>query len=181
MSEGRLLRASEFLGILFIVFAGSLLHFTYQMSGGNPVVAVFSAVNESLWEHLKLAFWPATLLAAAQYARLRKAYPLLLLGKTVGILSMPLIIIAGYYSYTLFVPHNLAADIGLFVASVVAGQAISYRIVSKTRDKAPKAWYSTTALAIVAMASLFAIFTFNPPQIELFRDPVTGGFGPSLR
>ncbi|MCS7145359.1 MAG: DUF6512 family protein [Nitrososphaerota archaeon] len=178
--EKRLLRTSELLGIPFIVFAGSLLHFTYQMSGGNPVVAVFSAVNESLWEHLKLAFWPATILAAAQYFRLRKAYPALLLGKTVGILSMPLIIVAGFYGYTLFIPHNLAADIGLFIASVIAGQAISYRIISKTGGESPKAWHSATGLALVAMAALFAVFTFNPPQIELFRDPVTGGFGPHL-
>lgn len=32
---------------LFISVLGVLLHFTYEWSGDNPIVALFSAVNES--------------------------------------------------------------------------------------------------------------------------------------
>jgi len=46
----------ELLGIVFIVLVGSALHFTFELSGDNPLVGVFSAVNESVWEHLKLGF-----------------------------------------------------------------------------------------------------------------------------
>ncbi|MEM3021819.1 MAG: DUF6512 family protein, partial [Candidatus Caldarchaeum sp.] len=70
----RILKQTEVGGFFFIVFAGSLLHFTYELSGGNMVVALFSAVNESVWEHLKLPFFPALALTVYQYARIRKTY-----------------------------------------------------------------------------------------------------------
>lgn len=43
---------------IFISILGVLLHFTYEWSGDNPAVGLFSAVNESTWEHLKLIFFP---------------------------------------------------------------------------------------------------------------------------
>ena len=46
----------ELAGIVFIVFLGSFLHFTFELSGNNPVVALFSAVNESVWEHFEIGF-----------------------------------------------------------------------------------------------------------------------------
>ena len=49
----------ELAGIVFIVIIGSMLHFTFELFGHQSVVGVFSAVNESMWEHLKLGFWPA--------------------------------------------------------------------------------------------------------------------------
>ena len=45
-------------GILFTIALGTLLHFTYDISGNSDFVAIFSAVNESTWEHLKLLFFP---------------------------------------------------------------------------------------------------------------------------
>ncbi|MCQ5120584.1 DUF6512 family protein, partial [Coprococcus eutactus] len=43
-------------------FLGVLIHFTYDRSGVNPAIGLFSAVNESSWEHLKLIFFPLLLL-----------------------------------------------------------------------------------------------------------------------
>ena len=48
-------------GILFTLIIGTLLHFTYEWSGENPFVALYSPVNESVWEHLKLLFFPVLL------------------------------------------------------------------------------------------------------------------------
>ena len=48
-------------GILFTLIIGTLLHFTYGWSGENPFVALYSPVNESVWEHLKLLFFPVLL------------------------------------------------------------------------------------------------------------------------
>ena len=47
---------------IFISVLGVLLHFTYEWFGDNAVVGLFSAVNESTWEHLKLLFFPIMLL-----------------------------------------------------------------------------------------------------------------------
>ena len=71
-SMNRRIFAYELAGIVFIIFLGSLLHFTFEFSGGNPVVGVFSAVNESIWEHLKLAFWPTILFALIELVPLKR-------------------------------------------------------------------------------------------------------------
>jgi len=62
----------ELIGIVFIVFVRSALHFTFDLSGRNPFAGIFSAVNESVWEHLKLSFWPALLYVIIEYRYLKK-------------------------------------------------------------------------------------------------------------
>ena len=52
------IRTWHIIGAAFTAFIGTLLHFAYEWSGFNPVFAVFGAVNESVWEHLKLLFFP---------------------------------------------------------------------------------------------------------------------------
>ena len=52
---------------IFISILGVLLHFTYEWSGDNPAVGLFSAVNESTWEHLKLIFFPMLLLTLIEF------------------------------------------------------------------------------------------------------------------
>ena len=48
----------ELAGAVFMVVLGSALHFLFDLAGGWPTLALIAAVNESIWEHLKLAFWP---------------------------------------------------------------------------------------------------------------------------
>ena len=49
--------------VLVCLVLGTLLHFTYEWSGEDKIVAIYSAVNESTWEHLKLVFYPMTIMA----------------------------------------------------------------------------------------------------------------------
>ena len=53
-------------GFLFTVTAGTALHFLYAWSGQRSWAAVFSAVNESVWEHMKLLYVPLFLLSMVQ-------------------------------------------------------------------------------------------------------------------
>ena len=54
-------------GFLFTSVTGTLLHFLFDWTGGNVLAAVFSAVNESIWEHMKLLFCPMLLFALVEY------------------------------------------------------------------------------------------------------------------
>ena len=63
--------AWEALGFFFILGMGALLHVVYVWSGNSPFVAPFAAVNESVWEQLKLAFWPAALWTLCERAPLK--------------------------------------------------------------------------------------------------------------
>lgn len=48
-------------GFLFTSVLGTLSHFFYDWSGRNPLAALISPVNESIWEHMKLLFFPSLL------------------------------------------------------------------------------------------------------------------------
>jgi Family of unknown function (DUF6512) len=166
----------ELTGIIFIVVLGTVLHFAFEWSGGWAPLGAIAAVNESVWEHLKLGFWPALIYAALEYGRFGKSASNFLFAKTVGIYLMPITIVILYYVYTAILGHGLlAVDIAIFVLAVIVGQLVSYRLLMASPLSG---WLSRFApVALVVLGVLFILFTFYPPHNPLFRDPVTGGYG----
>jgi hypothetical protein len=166
----------EIAGIIFIVVLGTVLHFVFEWSGRAIPVAPIAAVNESVWEHLKLGFWPALVYAAWEYSRFGKSAKNFYLAKTLGIYLIPITIVVLFYSYTAILGHDLLiADILIFVVAVIIGQLVSYKLlmVSPLPEKINR--FAPIALAVLGI--LFVLFTFYPPHLPLFRDPVTGGYG----
>ena len=166
----------ELVGIVFIIIFGSILHFTFEWSGGNAVFGVFSAVNESVWEHLKLGFWPAIVFALVEFKYLRKETNNFMFAKTIGVYLIPITIVVIFYSYTAIIRESvLVIDILSFVLAVVVGQLVSYRLLTGKRLPYNLDLVSLIALTLLGLA--FVIFTLYPPQLGLFQDPITGGYG----
>jgi hypothetical protein len=166
----------ELSGAVFIIILGSLLHFTFELSGYQPIVGAFSAVNESVWEHLKLAFWPALFFSLIDFLPLRHDVNNFVFAKTAGVYLMVAIIPAIFYTYTTLTGEsNLAVDVGSFVLAVVLGQLLGYKLL--TIRQLPR-WVKWVSLVFyVLLAVLFVVFTFYPPQVPIFFDPVSGGYG----
>jgi hypothetical protein len=174
--ERKLAFGYELAGIVFIVIIGTILHFTFEFSGNQPVVGVFSAVNESVWEHLKLGFWPALVWALIEYRYIKKSTNNFLFAKTVGIYLIPIIIPILFYSYTAVLGESvLVIDILTFVISVIVGQFVSYKLL--TYRELPDMLNKISLVALVLLGVAFVLFTFYPPHLPLFRDPVTGEYG----
>ena len=166
----------ELLGVLFISLLGGLLHFTYELFGYNPIVGVFSAVNESVWEHLKLGFWPIVLLTIIEYWRMRKQSNNFFLAKTASAYAIIFVIPTIFYSYTSITGESIfLIDILSFIIAVIIGQFLSYKILNyKQLPKASK-WISLVALIVLGI--LFVVFTFYPPTLTPFQDPISGEYG----
>jgi hypothetical protein len=163
-------------GMAFIIVLGSVLHFAFEWSGGALPVAWIAAVNESVWEHLKLGFWPALVYAAVEYGRFGKAANNFPFAKTLGICLIPITIVVLYYAYTAILGHGLLeVDIAIFVVAVVIGQLVSYKLL--TASPSSERLNRFAPIALVVLAILFVLFTFYPPHLPLFRDSVTGGYG----
>jgi len=175
LSEKRSIFWYELVGMILIIILGSMLHFTFELSGNQPIVGVFSAVNESVWEHLKIAFWPALLYLIFEYRYLYKKSNNFFLAKTLGIYSIMIIIPVIFYSYTIFFEENLIIDIGSFILAIIIGQLISYKLL--TFKKLSKSLELISLVALVILALAFVVFTFYPPQVQLFQDPNTGDYG----
>ena len=163
-------------GIAFIVVLGSVLHFVFEWSGDAIPIAPIAAVNESIWEHLKLGFWPALVFAALEYSRFGKSANNFPFAKTLGIYLIPITIVVLYYAYTAILGQGLlVVDIAIFVVAVVVGQLVSYKLL--TASPLPERLNRFAPIALAVLGILFVLFTFYPPQFPLFRDPVSGGYG----
>ena len=69
------LKKSTLGGILWTLMIGTLSHFFYQWSGENFFVGLLSPVNETIWEHLKLLFFPALFYMLGEKVWLEERYP----------------------------------------------------------------------------------------------------------
>ena len=157
-------------GFFFIGLIGAALHFTFELSNfSNMVVAFFSAVNESTWEHLKMVFWPGVIFSLIEYSYIRDQVNNFLVAKAVSLFVMPLIIVIGWYGYTPFTQRSIfQLDLLLFYVAVLLGQIISYKIL--TRDALSKRAVTLSAAGLFVMLIAFSTFTFYPPEIFLFEN-----------
>ncbi len=109
-------------GLVFTlaVLGGAALHFLYDV-WPNPLTAVLAPVNESVWEHLKLLYWPF-LAAAFVLARGADDARGRWCGLLVGLLAAPLLLLGAYYPLRYgFGVHGLWLDLLLYVLAMGAG------------------------------------------------------------
>ncbi len=165
----------EFTGIVFIVLAGGLLHFVFELSGEWRPIAIIAAVNESVWEHLKLAFWPALIYFIIEMFYIRKSSNNFYFAKALGILLMPVTIAVLFYVYTAFMEDMLAIDLIIFVIAVIIGQMTSYKLI-KMRAL-PPCLDSLGITLLLLMTIAFSTLTYFAPGMAIFKDPVSGGYG----
>ena len=121
-------------------------------------------------------FLPALVYAILEYIRFGKSANNFSLAKTLGIYLIPITIVVLYYSYTAILGRGLLmVDIAIFVEAVIVGQLVSYKLLSAS--PLPERVNRLAPIALAILGILFVLFTFNPPQLPLFRESVTGAYG----
>jgi hypothetical protein len=166
----------ELAGVVPIVLAGSVLHFAFDWSGGWRPLALIAAVNESVWEHMKLAFWPALAWAALSTWFRRSACPGYWFAKAIGLLVVPVVISVLYYGYKAILGHNLLAlDIGIFVVAILLGQLSTVLILRIALERGPAR--ALGRLLMVLQIGAYSLFTYLPPALPLFEETRSGLYG----
>lgn len=170
-------RAVCAVGFLFCCALGAVSHFFYEWSGEAVAAGIFFPANESVWEHMKLVFFPF-----AVYFALALPLAPRLGGRTFGAFAGTYVAAAVlpcvFYTYTAFTGRAvLGADITTFVAGTAAGMLTAYRAFTRT-GKSRAAWV-VGAAGIAVMVTLWLTLTLCAPDFFLFTDPVTGGRGMS--
>ncbi len=165
----------QLMGFAVTSLGGTLLHFLYDWTGESLLFAPISGVNESTWEHMKLLFFPMFIFAIVQSFFFRERgdfWCVKLKGIFLGLVLIPVI----FYTYNGAIGKSPDwLNIAIFFISA----AVSY--IYETRQfnnkttvcKSPK--IAVAALCVIAI--LFVIFTFAPPMIGIFKDPLTGNYG----
>ena len=164
----------QFLGFGVTSIGGTVLHFMYDWLQEAVWIAPFSGVNESTFEHMKLLFWPIFLFAIVQrfFFRENEAFWCIKLrGILLGLSLIPVL----FYTYNGVVGRSPDwINIAIFFISA----AIAYLYETSLWKKEPRCPCPKLAqVALLVIALLFGIFTFYPPQLGIFQDPLTGTYG----
>ncbi|MBR5153155.1 MAG: hypothetical protein IKW60_06500 [Clostridia bacterium] len=161
-------------GVLFTGICGVILHFLFAWTNQCALVAPFSAVNESIWEHMKLLFFPMLLFAMAEsryHAReILNFWCIKLVGTVFGVVSIPVLY------YTLNGAFGTMPDwvnIAIFFVAALASFGMETRMF---RNGAP-CFFRGAGWAFLLLAVLFAVWTFLPPLFPLFKDPIANTYG----
>jgi hypothetical protein len=164
--------------ILFIVSAP--MHFIFEFTGKLAIMGAVAPVNESPWEHLKLAFYPILVWWIIYYFRGRKAERFStekwIAATAVAATSAPLITIIFFYSYTgAFGVESLFIDILSILLAMAAAQYLGFHIYKYANPSKFAAYVSLGV--IITLVFMFVLFTFLPLHIPLFMDKNTAGYG----
>jgi hypothetical protein len=168
-------KETAILGFFFISIIGTLSHFVYEWAGNNNIVGAFTAVNESTWEHLKIAIIPAfiwlviTLITSKE---INNFFIANLLSFLVIMISILLI----FYGYKAILQKDvLILDILSFYIAIGLGQFVSYKIMNYTELPI---WLNIVSIILLTLLFLsFILFTYHPPKMEIFRNPIDDSYG----
>ncbi len=163
-------------GFLFTSILGTFLHFLFDLSGQNVIAAIFSAVNESIWEHMKLIYYPMLLFALIEFQFWGKDHKEFWCIKLAGILLGLTLIPMLYYTYTgIFGVSVDWLNITIFFLSA----GVAFGVENKLFQRENRCCLSSqmSFIIICMIGVVFTLLTFYILQIPFFKDPVTGYYG----
>lgn len=163
------------ISFFIISILGTLLHFTHNWFKEGFLLHIFSALNESTWEHMKLLLLPTLLVVVFQtfafngrYANTNSATFVLLF---VQLFSVPLI----YEPLRIiFKKVHFLVTIAIFQISIVLGLIAEYFVLKHSLLIFNE---MVAGILVLVLVFLFGLFTYYQPRFFLFRDPVSGKYG----
>ena len=165
----------QILGFVVSVLCGVLLHFLYEWTNESILVAPFTGVNESTWEHMKLLFIPMFTFAIVQSFFFRKYsdfWGVKFKGILLGVLLMPIL----YYLYNGVIGKSSDwINIAIFVISAGAAYIYEYKLMYKENKSVPNK--KTSVILLIFIFGLFVLFTFMPLKLNIFLDQTTNTYG----
>ena len=118
-----------------------------------------------------MLFFPMLLFCVFESVLLRKRYPDLFFAGAAGILTGLLLIPTIFYTYSGILGKTCAAaDIVLFYVSILCGFLVRHRLAGQKRRPGISRWI--LGAAILALAAAFFAFTWNPPGLGIFENPL---------
>jgi hypothetical protein len=163
------------LWILITILIGTFWHFVYQLSGDNFLVGLIAPINESVWEHLKIVFFPFIIVSIVAYLKLKPRKNCFWLGILTGSIVGMLIVFFSYYLYTLFLSDALIIDILIYIASIIVAMYIAWWFNINIKSNKKIELVSVLGLAVIAVALIY--LTIKTPRLKPFIEDSSGQYG----
>lgn len=153
-----------FLAFVLTALAGSALHFGFALCP-SPLVGLFCPVSESVWEHLKLLYWP---FLAAGFVLNRKAENAQAAwsGTLTGLLFMPAFLLGVYYT----LESGFAFTAGwLNISLYVLSLALGFYLSAKLSRSGALSWLCGVLVILAGLyGAALILFTMAPPPLPIF-------------
>lgn len=161
-------RTRNILRYLFVVLLGVFLHFAYELSGENPIVGLFSLVSESVWEHLKLVFYPMLVLTLWDMFTNQRNNLCFLPARTLATLAGMAFVVILYYTVTGILGFQTALiNILIYLLGVLVIFLVEKKLCHRCNTISVKVAIVLWALFFI----LFIVFTIAPPALGIFIPP----------
>jgi hypothetical protein len=163
------------ISIIVIFSIGCLAHFLYDIMKGPKALGLFTAINESTWEHIKIAITP-TLLWGLVDGYIYGENPNYFTAKLTSLLILAFFIPFVFYSYTRISKKPiLVIDILTFATSIILSQFAFYGIVNL--EAFPHIVVYLSAIGVFCFFGSYMTLTLLPLKGPIFKDPITGKYG----
>lgn len=163
------LKRASITGFFFVLIGGTLLHFLYEWTNKNPFAGLFAPVNESVWEHMKLLFFPMLAYSFAMVFHAKENRSCIISASCLGILAGTFSIPVLFYAYTAILGKNtFAFDLATFVLSTAAAFFIFYKSALFCRLRP---YTRLLCILTCALFLCFMVFSYDPPGFMIFLEP----------
>jgi hypothetical protein len=154
-----------------------LLHFLFDWTRHNKFIGVIAAVNESYWEHIKIAVWPVLLVQLGLFAAGGFQFSSFIPAATIALFSIPIAMIGLVFLYKAVSKRNILwIDISVFFLVIAIAQVVFVLILQELESSLGTILISLAFL--VGLVVAFLRFTALPPQEpDVFIDPTNKKYG----
>ena len=151
---------------------GVLGHFVYKWTGENRFIGLFFPVNESIWEHLKLIFYPALIYFGAEYLLKSQKEENFIPATIKAIYCGMLTVVTLFYVLGGVIGENLEfLNILIYFIAIITVLIKRNKIINNG-----KTYSKTTTLILLFFTALtvilFAVWSYIPPSLGIFQPPV---------
>ena len=159
-------RKETVMAAILLVLLGTSMHFVHHLPCFNHFWGYIFPVKESVMAHMKMILYPMALLSLYLVIS-RKDIREMGAPILAGLAVMPLIV-AAFFSYWVFVRHELMAlDMVIYVAAIVGAILLArrWRASSFVRNRLPL-WIVLFLMAVI----LTGFLTYHAPEWIIFAD-----------
>ena len=142
--------------LVAVLIIGSLLHNVYEWFP-NGFTALIAPVNESLWEHTKIIFYP--LLFAGFFCNRQKEPVAGAAWRLAAVGASGFMLVTAYVYHRIFEQDSIVFDISLFAVSILLGFLLAQVLKHLTAEKG---W------RIVSWVAVWGMFLFGLLRTVLF-------------
>ena len=141
----------DIIGFVFVSIIGTLAHFVYEWTNKCVIAAFFCPIMKGTKNILPAKF----------------------IGVFVGMTAT----LSFFYTYTGIIGRNIdPLNIFSFFIGVFVAFLLDY-IIIKSEKMQETGKNITAVILFIIMSAIFILFTFAPPLIPLFKDPITSSYG----